>query len=100
MSNIPASNDIDFDALTARLSYADQCPLNILLEDWHTGAVKQRLVAAHLRARKRKPELFIGGQYIPLKVTGKKRRNVIAFLRKHKDPTIVWSPCLANPSKR
>jgi (1->4)-alpha-D-glucan 1-alpha-D-glucosylmutase len=83
VSNIPASNDIDFEALTARLSYADQCPLNILLEDWHTGAVKQRLVAAHLRARKRKPELFIAGQYIPLKVTGKKRRNVIAFLRKH-----------------
>ncbi|WP_187276993.1 malto-oligosyltrehalose synthase [Phyllobacterium endophyticum] len=82
VSNIPASTDVNFEALATRLSYADQSPLNILLEDWHTGAIKQRLVSTHLRARKRKPGLFTGGEYVPLKVTGKKRRNVIAFLRK------------------
>jgi len=83
VSNIPAPPDLDFEAHAARLSYADQRPLNILLEDWHSGAIKQRLVAAHLRARKGNPGLFLEGDYTPLIVTGKRAENIIAFLRKY-----------------
>lgn len=36
-----------------------------------------------LTFRKNYPEIFMGGDYIPLKVTGKKEKNIVAYMRKN-----------------
>lgn len=83
LSNSPTPGDLDVETLSARSAYADQSPLNNLLADWHSGAIKQRLTAKHLRLRQEHPALFLEGRYIPLKVTGPTAKHVVAFLRKH-----------------
>lgn len=52
-----------------------------LLESYHTGAVKLFTVFACLQARKRAPDLFLKGGYIPLRAEGRFARNVIAYCR-------------------
>lgn len=83
LSNSPSPADLDIEASNARLANADQSPLNNLLTDWHSGAIKQRLTTTHLRLRKQHPALFLEGSYLPLELTGPMAKHVIAFLRKH-----------------
>lgn len=72
---------VNFEGLRNQLTNADQSPLDLLLEDWESGAVKQRLVKSHLRARQTRHALFCGGEYIPLKVTGEQAEHIVAFCR-------------------
>ncbi|MGH7005084.1 MAG: hypothetical protein ACREIP_14160, partial [Alphaproteobacteria bacterium] len=83
LSYAPSPEELDLETLSARLDYADRCPLNRLLSDWHSGAIKQHLVVRHLRLRNRFPALFLKGSYVPLKVTGRMAGHVIAFLRQY-----------------
>ncbi len=53
-----------------------------LLSDWCSGAVKQDTIRRVLAARARRPELFEGGEYLPLQVKGERRGSVFAFLRR------------------
>jgi (1->4)-alpha-D-glucan 1-alpha-D-glucosylmutase len=52
-----------------------------LLDDWRSGAVKQRLVARVLELRRAWPALFTDGDYRPLEVAGGESRRVFAFAR-------------------
>jgi (1->4)-alpha-D-glucan 1-alpha-D-glucosylmutase len=67
-----------------------------LVADWHSAAIKMRLLGAGLRLRRELPELFGGGEYIPLAVTGPLSGNVVAFARLHgTEAAIVVAPIRA-----
>jgi (1->4)-alpha-D-glucan 1-alpha-D-glucosylmutase len=53
-----------------------------LLETWKDGRVKIFLTERLLGYRQGNRELFEGGEYVPLAVTGKRAGNVFAFLRR------------------
>ena len=53
-----------------------------LLETWHNGHIKQRLIQLVLEVRNAHPALFLHGSYVPLQVQGKHAARIIAFARK------------------
>src|SRR4029079_19477771 len=58
----------DVDALLALDAAARARALGSWLDVWRAGKIKLRLTAAALRLRRAHPELFLGGQYLPLPV--------------------------------
>lgn len=59
------------------------------LTDWHSGGIKQHLIATLLRARAQFPELFAQGDYKALTVSGELAPHVFAFARNHGNLTMV-----------
>ncbi|MDP3920325.1 MAG: malto-oligosyltrehalose synthase [Candidatus Omnitrophota bacterium] len=57
-----------------------------VVETWfrspEDARIKLVVFSEGLRLRRSHPELFVGGEYIPLKVTGEAARHVVAFLRR------------------
>lgn len=51
------------------------------LQAWRDGRVKQRLIARMLRLRKAMPALFTEGDYLPLRLQGRQRRDFVALAR-------------------
>jgi (1->4)-alpha-D-glucan 1-alpha-D-glucosylmutase len=72
---------VDFDACAAALRHAESAEPSALLADWRSGAAKARLLAAGLRLRGDRPDLFAAGEYRPLDVEGAERDRVLAFAR-------------------
>nr|MBA3563418.1 malto-oligosyltrehalose synthase [Gammaproteobacteria bacterium] len=56
---------------------------------WHTGEIKQRLIARTLTVRNRDPELFMTGRYLPLVVEGPRADRVVAFARCAHDYSLI-----------
>lgn len=52
-----------------------------LWEDRYNGQIKQSLIAKLLKERNSHPKIFEKGEYLPLKVKGKYKENIIAFAR-------------------
>lgn len=63
--------------------------LQELLDDPRDGRVKMHLVAKALHLRRQTPDLFLGGDYHPLRVEGPKRRHVVAFARRTADHWLI-----------
>ncbi len=68
-----------------------------LLARWEDGAVKQYVIHQALDYRRRHPELFARGDYIPLGATGRHKDRVCGFARQDEDgavvvvvPRLVW----------
>ena len=55
------------------------------IETRDDGRIKMHLVHALLRARRDRPTLFAGGDYLPIAATGTHSSHVIAFARLHAD---------------
>ncbi|MGV8935587.1 MAG: malto-oligosyltrehalose synthase [Allorhizobium sp.] len=53
------------------------------------GTLKQRLVARCLALRTAEPELFSHGTYQSLEVVGKRRKHLLAFVRKTADAAVI-----------
>ena len=53
----------------------------------NSGQIKLRLIAELFRERKSSANLFSKGKYLPIKVIGAYKENILAFVRKHND---VW----------
>lgn len=68
---------------------AVEAPLPELLRDWHSGAVKQHLIARLLQLRRGCPELFTRGDYLPLDAEGDLARHVFAFIRSWRDRLLL-----------
>ncbi|GIZ53280.1 malto-oligosyltrehalose synthase [Noviherbaspirillum aridicola] len=87
-----------------RRAAMDDAGTGLQADDWHSGRLKQQLVARTLALRKRDPELFERGEYLPLAVDGPGAGRVIAFLRRAGRRTLLAAairlPCgtLADPS--
>ncbi len=56
-----------------------------LLANWWDGRIKLYLLSEALEFRRTHGELFLKGNYIPLKATGKRNENICAFARREKD---------------
>jgi (1->4)-alpha-D-glucan 1-alpha-D-glucosylmutase len=56
--------------------------IDTLIANWRDGRIKQMLIARALAVRKKHPELFTDGGYVPLTVTGEHTDRVIAFARR------------------
>jgi (1->4)-alpha-D-glucan 1-alpha-D-glucosylmutase len=64
-------------------------PLDELLATPEDGRLKLYLVRTVLDARKRHPELFLRGTYLPLAAEGPVARHLVAFARRHDTTTAV-----------
>jgi (1->4)-alpha-D-glucan 1-alpha-D-glucosylmutase len=66
-----------------------------MLGHWPDGGVKLFLTSQGLSVRKRKPDLFLRGQYLPLAVSGSAASHVVAFARTFEgDAAIAVAPRL------
>lgn len=65
------------------------CALGELLGRHGGDAVKFLITQRALGARRRKAELFLRGDYVPLEVRGHRSGNVIAFARRHAGQEVV-----------
>jgi (1->4)-alpha-D-glucan 1-alpha-D-glucosylmutase len=64
---------------------SDQDPLRFgreLAQNWQDGRIKLYLIWRILNLRRRHPRLFLDGQFLPMKVIGKRKSNVIAYARR------------------
>lgn len=57
-------------------------PLGGMLKRWRDGRVKLHVIAMALRFRRAHPELFLGGEYLPLEATGRGVDHLCAFARR------------------
>ncbi len=80
---------VDYDALRGMLASWRQTSAKnaagILMKDPGHARVKLFVLWKGLLARRRYPELFLEGDYIPLQASGSRARHVVAFLRRSKE---------------
>jgi (1->4)-alpha-D-glucan 1-alpha-D-glucosylmutase len=66
-----------------------------LLKDWSNGRLKLYVTWRLLNFRREHSDLFLQGEYIPLRVVGSRANHVIAFARRlHDDWCVVAVPRL------
>lgn len=62
---------------------------NRLLANKKSGEIKQYLLSIGLNLRRSHRELFLRGDYFPVKVAGEKKNHVVAWQRKWKNQSII-----------
>jgi (1->4)-alpha-D-glucan 1-alpha-D-glucosylmutase len=83
---------VDFERRQTLLDEIERIDDAALLTDWRSGAVKLRVTANGLRARRAHPDLFLRGEYIPLDAPP----GLFAFARRHGDDwAVAVAPRLA-----
>jgi (1->4)-alpha-D-glucan 1-alpha-D-glucosylmutase len=60
-----------------------------LAENMDDGRIKAYLVWKMLNLRKRWPNLFQLGEYMPLEITGERAKHLVAFARRHGTQTLI-----------
>ncbi len=60
-----------------------------LLEHWPDGRVKMYLTLVGLRYRRRCPDLFLRGEYLPLTASGARADHLVGFARRNGDQAAV-----------
>jgi len=60
-----------------------------LLANWRDGGIKLYLLSEALEFRRTHSELFLKGNYIPVKASGKRNENICAFARRKKDMWVL-----------
>ncbi|MCQ1851190.1 malto-oligosyltrehalose synthase [Neorhizobium galegae] len=78
----------DFDTLQQRLTEREKLA-STDEEEWQSGRLKQHVIATLLRVRQEAPTLFRRGEYLPLRASGKRADNVIAFARADMDDAFI-----------
>ena len=78
---------VDF---TARQhSLASAASLDELLQSWHDGRIKQAVIRRTLQLRRRHPQLFSEGRYLPLAVSGEQAEQLLVFARELEGEWVV-----------
>jgi len=72
---------VNFAARHAQLESLAGRGIPDLLTNWQCGAVKQYVIQQTLNLRRRQPDVFRTGEYIPVEVVGPQADRVIAFAR-------------------
>jgi (1->4)-alpha-D-glucan 1-alpha-D-glucosylmutase len=87
---------IDFDArqgvLNDLLSRFERAPLETiddLLAHPHDGRIKMLVTTLALRHRRKYPEMFGSGSYVPLEASGERTSQIVAFLREKEGQSAV-----------
>jgi malto-oligosyltrehalose synthase len=81
---------VDF---AARQTLCDASSLDDLTANWIDGRIKQQVMARILAVRKKEPELFSHGTYVPLQTVGARADHVISFARQLHDSRIIVAFC-------
>ena len=61
----------------------------LLWEERYNGKIKLWLTQRLLQYRRANPELFMYGEYMPLKVKGKYENNILAFVRHYENKSLL-----------
>ena len=89
---------VDFvlrDRLLRELDAAGAAAIPELLANWQDGRIKLFVTAASLRVRRELPDVFAGGEYVPLTTDMTVRGDIVAFARTAgTDAVIVVAPRL------
>ena len=87
---------VDYDALSENLvelqnEYRNDAAAlaNNLFQNATNGKLKQWITWLTLNERIQSPELFLKGNYIPLKVSGRYKEHIIAFCRSYKNKYLI-----------
>ena len=75
--------------LLAELGGIEGDDVRALLETWQDGRPKLHLTHRTLDLRRKNPELFEKGEYVPLEVSGAKADHVVAFARRLDDAVAI-----------
>ncbi|QEL16615.1 malto-oligosyltrehalose synthase [Limnoglobus roseus] len=72
------------------------------LADWPDGRIKLFVTACGMRLRRRSPELFLSGDYVPIPAEGDRADHVIAFARRFAGEWVIavvprWTLALTGP---
>jgi (1->4)-alpha-D-glucan 1-alpha-D-glucosylmutase len=78
---------VDYERRREALQSLARTPVAELLDEWSDGRLKLLVTTRALAARRKHPELFVGGDYTPLAAVGDER--VLAFARHHGDEWAV-----------
>lgn len=73
---------VDFEKRKAMLSQTVKANWQKLWADRYNGQIKLTLTQLLLQARGQSADLFLSGDYIPLKVKGTYKKNILAFARR------------------
>ena len=73
---------IDFSSRMRRLQKAQRSTPQELLKNWEDGSLKMFVTWKLLEFRRESPDLFLKGDYIPLRTAGRHKDHVIAFARR------------------
>ena len=77
---------VDFSSLAAMLwDLKKRANSRGLLKSWVDGRLKMYVTSKLLQFRRENSELFLEGEYIPLRVTGARANHVIAFARRMRE---------------
>ncbi|MGI4814546.1 MAG: malto-oligosyltrehalose synthase [Janthinobacterium lividum] len=80
---------VDYDARQQALQDLGNAKAAELLNTWRDGRLKMAVVQRALALRRRLPELFSDGEYLPLEVEGAHANSVIAFARRLEDAWVL-----------
>jgi (1->4)-alpha-D-glucan 1-alpha-D-glucosylmutase len=80
---------VDFAARSNALADIDGGDPDQLMRDWPSGRAKLRLLKAGLLLRRERSDLFVEGDYLPLQVSGRLARNLIAFARRRGEEWLI-----------
>jgi malto-oligosyltrehalose synthase len=83
LSLVDPDNRRPVDFAARRQALAQAQPPAALVASWQDGRVKQAVIARTLALRRSAAGLFARGAYHPVPVSGRRARQVIAFLRVH-----------------
>lgn len=76
-----------------KVSMSENAPTDRFFDElcasWKSGTIKQYVVGKILRFRRRVPDLFAKGSYVPLEPTGPRSEHVVAFMRTYETQRIV-----------
>ena len=70
-----------------------------MLDEWGDGRIKLWVTATVLRARRARPDLFLGGGYVPLRAAGSAAGHVFAFARTASSGAPASVPASAVPAE-
>lgn len=80
----------DVDAMLASEPDARLATLQNWLENWTDGRIKMTVTAAGLRLRRELPQVFLGGEYVPVPVEVTVPGAAIAFARRARDQAALF----------
>jgi (1->4)-alpha-D-glucan 1-alpha-D-glucosylmutase len=80
---------VDYARRVELLASIDKRRPSELLEHWQDGGIKMKVTQALLQFRRQHPEVFSGGDYLPLETTGEKAEDIVAFLRKSGETEVL-----------
>ena len=78
---------VDFTARRVAESVPAEAPE--LWAEWPNGRIKHHTISRILQLRKRRPDLFASGEYVPLELEGAGRDHALAFARVHVEGSLI-----------